>query len=433
MLLLAAEQDLLIPSRDEGPRLARRLPRCRLRLMPGRSHAMLQEAGVDLVALLDDEGFYTPRRQLSTWKVPQAPQAQPGRRGGSAVSSTGGGGGDQRSIASPAPSTAAAVPAVSGFGAAAPVELPTPGELEQAAEAAGLKRVRQLVSPVFFSTDAATGRVQQGLGAIPSTRPILFVGNHQTLALDMPLMVEQFLRERRMLLRGLAHPAALGGFGGQPGPAPATTSTFGNFLRTFGAVPVGGRSMYQLLEQGEAVLLYPGGVREAYKGKGEQYKLFWPEKSEFVRMAARFGATIVPFAAVGAEDGVSIVADSKELLALPVVGDAIRARLRNIPQARQGVNGVTGDEAESFLSPIVAPGAPSRLYFLFQKPIATTPALASDRQACDALYAEVKKQVEDGISLLVAKKQTDPYGSLLQRVLYEAAWGGKKQAPTCVL
>ena len=37
---------------------------------------------------------------------------------------------------------------------------------------------------------------------------------------------------------------------------------------------------------------------QAYKGKNEDYKLFWPASSEFVRMAARFGATIVPFAAV---------------------------------------------------------------------------------------------------------------------------------------
>lgn len=30
--------------------------------------------------------------------------------------------------------------------------------------------------------------------------------------------------------------------------------------------------------------------------------MFWPERSEFVRMAARFGATIIPFGAVGEDD-----------------------------------------------------------------------------------------------------------------------------------
>lgn len=36
--------------------------------------------------------------------------------------------------------------------------------------------------------------------------------------------------------------------------------------------------------------------------QGEEYKLFWPEKSEFVRMASRFGAKIVPFGVVGEDD-----------------------------------------------------------------------------------------------------------------------------------
>lgn len=36
--------------------------------------------------------------------------------------------------------------------------------------------------------------------------------------------------------------------------------------------------------------------------QGEDYKLFWPEQPEFVRMASRFGATIIPFGVVGEDD-----------------------------------------------------------------------------------------------------------------------------------
>lgn len=53
-----------------------------------------------------------------------------------------------------------------------------------------------------------------------------------------------------------------------------------------------------------ASFFYPS---QALKRKDERYTLIWPEKSEFVRMAARFGAIIVPFAAVGAEDGINQV------------------------------------------------------------------------------------------------------------------------------
>lgn len=33
--------------------------------------------------------------------------------------------------------------------------------------------------------------------------------------------------------------------------------------------------------------------------QGEEYKLFWPKQSEFVRVVARFGAKIIPFGVIG--------------------------------------------------------------------------------------------------------------------------------------
>ena len=72
-----------------------------------------------------------------------------------------------------------------------------------------LNVIRRLVSPVFFSR-GEDGRLQRGLGGIPDDRPLLFVGNHQTFALDLGMMVEELIRERNILPRGLAHPAIFG-------------------------------------------------------------------------------------------------------------------------------------------------------------------------------------------------------------------------------
>jgi hypothetical protein len=49
-------------------------------------------------------------------------------------------------------------------------------------------------------------------------------------------------------------------------------------------------------------------------------------------MAARFGATIVPFAAVGVDDSLNILADSRQLAEMPIVGDMLRSRAGNLPQ-----------------------------------------------------------------------------------------------------
>ena len=59
-------------------------------------------------------------------------------------------------------------------------------------------------------------------------------------------------------------------------------------------------------EYGGWSLTHPGSGRllpQVTKRKGEKYKLFWREdRADFVRLAAKFDALIVPFAAVGGDD-----------------------------------------------------------------------------------------------------------------------------------
>jgi hypothetical protein len=46
--------------------------------------------------------------------------------------------------------------------------------------------------------------------------------------------------------------------------------------------------------------------------------------ADFVRLAARCGAVIVPFAAVGADDAYDVFMDVDEVLEAPVLGDLVR-------------------------------------------------------------------------------------------------------------
>ncbi|KAG2453582.1 hypothetical protein HYH02_001800 [Chlamydomonas schloesseri] len=405
-LLLVGSNDMVIPSASEAPRLERSLPRCTSRVVEGGSHALLQESQVDLVRLIQDEDFYTSRRRLTRPNVPAGFNPDTATR--------------------PAPGGA-------NFGTPGPLELPTAGELRRAADGAGLGGLRRLVSPVYLSTDPGSGRVVLGLDRLPAPRsgPMLFVGNHQLFAPDMPLMIQHFLEERGQLLRGLAHPMALGMGPGNGGPIPGrdSNSRFGRFLETFGAVPVSGRHLYQLLAAGEAALLYPGGVREALKLRNEQYALIWPRRAEFVRMAMKFGATIIPFAAVGAEDAAEVVLDRTDLMAAPLLGDFLRQQQDSIVRARRGVSEAAEVE-ESFISPLVALKPPARFYYLFGAPITTSAQQAEDREQVEATYGRVKSEVEGCLGYLLRKRESDPYKDLPARLLYEASWGGRRQAPT---
>lgn len=77
-LILMGTRDMLIPSGSEGPRLARLLPRARLKALEGASHSALQEMSQGLGAVLEEEGFYIRHRRLS---APLESRASPGGRG----------------------------------------------------------------------------------------------------------------------------------------------------------------------------------------------------------------------------------------------------------------------------------------------------------------------------------------------------------------
>lgn len=79
---------------------------------------------------------------------------------------------------------------------------------------------RKRASPVFFSTDSVTGKRRRGLSLVPSNSngPLLFVGNHQLFAQDLDIIISQLIEERNIVARGLMHPTAADGFTGKIDP-----------------------------------------------------------------------------------------------------------------------------------------------------------------------------------------------------------------------
>lgn len=66
--------------------------------------------------------------------------------------------------------------------------------------------------------------------------------------------------------------------------------------------------------------------REVTKPRAAHNTLMWKDAPDFVRLAAKTGALIVPFAAVGADDAYDVMMDTDEVLAHPILGPlALRA------------------------------------------------------------------------------------------------------------
>ncbi|GKV49871.1 hypothetical protein SLEP1_g56595 [Rubroshorea leprosula] len=61
------------------------------------------------------------------------------------------------------------------------------------------------LSSVMLST-TEDGKVVKGLTGVPLEGPVLYIGYHMLLGLEVISLVSEFLTQRNILLRGIAHP-----------------------------------------------------------------------------------------------------------------------------------------------------------------------------------------------------------------------------------
>ncbi|KAJ9557582.1 hypothetical protein OSB04_012196 [Centaurea solstitialis] len=249
---------------------------------------------------------------------------------------------------------------------------PTSYEFRKARESH--RFVEEAFSPVMLST-LENGKIVRGLSGIPSEGPVIFVG-------------------------------------------------------IMGAVPVSAANLFKLLKLKSHILLYPGGMREALHRKGEEYKLFWPEQSEFVRMGARFGAKIIPFGVVGEDDMGELIFDYEDQMKIPYLKRFIQELTEEAIQLRSDDDGEVGNQ--DIHLPVMLPKLPGRFYYLFGKPIETQGRNKElrDRDRAHDLYIEVKSEVENCLCYLKEKRKHDPYRNILSRLLYQLTHGPQTQIPT---
>eukprot|EP00931_Biecheleriopsis_adriatica_P101366 TRINITY_DN76519_c0_g1_i1.p1 TRINITY_DN76519_c0_g1~~TRINITY_DN76519_c0_g1_i1.p1 ORF type:complete len:866 (+),score=157.64 TRINITY_DN76519_c0_g1_i1:29-2599(+) len=360
---------------------------------------------------------------------------------------------------------------------------PTLETLEEGSK--NIEPIATLVSPVFCSWDKESGSRRLGLEGVPDPadlgRPVIFVGNHQLLALDLGPLVREFLIEKGFAPRGLAHPLnfpdvvadiiasssssnpverqgwldsvrlpfelravanalqqgamssgtsqssvpfrvrarqAAAGAGSESLGVGENFGLGGAFAK-WGAVPVTPRNFFKLLQRKEAVLLFPGGAREACHGQGEKYKLFWPEQTDFVRVAARFDAVVVPFGSIGSADNVRASRRSQDQNqsenplnfeggGLLPVSESLREPPRfpnvapRLPPASQA-----------------APGIGDRFYYSFGEPVDLQGLDPKDKAGCDSVYQKLKGDVETEIRWLLEARVRDPNRDFLRRQLLE--------------
>ncbi|XP_052168932.1 phytyl ester synthase 1, chloroplastic isoform X1 [Oryza glaberrima] len=373
VLLLASGNDNLLPSGEEADRLFKSLKNCRVRYFKDNGHTLLLEDGVNLLSVIKGVNMYRRGRQRDpvTDYIP-----------------------------------------------------PTLSEFKKTFDE-DHKLFHLALSPVMLST-LKNGKIVRGLTGVPDQGPVLFVGYHALMGIELSPLYEEFLREKRTSFRGMAHPIL---FGGKHESSRQELSRF-DTISMYGGLPVTAINMYRLFERNQFVLLYPGGVREALHRKGEAYKLFWPDQPEFVRMAARFGVTIIPFGFVGEDDVLELVADYNDQKNIPYLREWIESINREAQRVRDSVKGEDGNQDVHI--PALLPKVPGRFYYLFGKPIEMKGMdnVVRDRKSANEVYLHIKSEVESLMSYLKRKREEDPYRSIAQRAVYQASWGASAEVPT---
>ncbi len=239
-----------------------------------------------------------------------------------------------------------------------------------------------------------------GMENVPEDRPLLLVGNHTIYGmLDAPFLALELFERHGIWVRSLGDHIHFK----VPG--------WGAMLRRYGVVDGTRENCDRLMEAGEAILVFPGGAREVAKRKGEKYQLIWKERLGFVRMALKHGCTIIPFSALGVEDGFDIMFDADDLLRTPLGGLLRLAGVREdiIWPISRGIG------------PTPLP-RPQRFYFDISAPIRTAPLQGQqdDDEVCWTIREEVQASIEAGLDRLRAYRRSDPQKHLVPRLIASA-------------
>jgi 1-acyl-sn-glycerol-3-phosphate acyltransferase len=149
----------------------------------------------------------------------------------------------------------------------------------------------------------------EGVERIPESGGALLVGNHAMFGLDGVVLGSLVLRATKRVPRFLAER----NLWRIPG--------LGRVLTSVGALPGEPVAATELLERGEIVIVYPGGVDDSFKTSAERYRLQWGHRAGFAKIAMRARVPIIPALALGI-DGMYAIPRREKTLGRWLLGSA---------------------------------------------------------------------------------------------------------------
>ena len=229
----------------------------------------------------------------------------------------------------------------------------------------------------------------RGLANLPADGRFLLVGNHTLFSMAEVVLIPYFVR---IAIGTRVRPLADRQFARMTGTQAALVAAYGAVIGT----PAAAR---RLMDEGESVLVFPGGAREISKDRGEEYTLNWENRDGFARIAIEKEYPIVTVALVGGDDVYTSM----------VRRDSTLGRF-----GRWAGQRLTG-RSDITMSPVRGVGLtlipkPQRMYLAFGQPIDTrrSPGVSVETWT-GAVKRRVQQDLEAALLDLQRIRATDPY------------------------
>jgi 1-acyl-sn-glycerol-3-phosphate acyltransferase len=180
----------------------------------------------------------------------------------------------------------------------------------------------------------------------------------------------------------------------------------GRWIAKLGGVPAHPENARKLLERDVAVLVYPGGDRDAYKPFHERHVVKFGGRKGFIRLALKTRSPIVPVVSVGAHEIMYILTDGSRLAER--LGLKRLFRMDVLPIALTLPFGIT---IGAFM-PYVPVPTKIRIRVLPPIDLGLPPEAAGDQDAVDAAHDRVRDTMQAALDALVAEGGFGPAARL---------------------
>jgi 1-acyl-sn-glycerol-3-phosphate acyltransferase len=151
----------------------------------------------------------------------------------------------------------------------------------------------------LWAINSYFGAELRGWENVPSSEPVLFVGNHSggLITIDaVPLMLRWYeSRGCEKPLYGLAHNILF------------AIPDVGPRLRRCGCLPASHENAERALDKGESVIVFPGGDYEVFRPWAERNEIHFGGRMGFVELAIRKGIRVIPMTIHGAHESTFVL------------------------------------------------------------------------------------------------------------------------------